>query len=173
MEREPHSETRPGGISTRVMEIAVALVFLALGSLVVYDSLRLGMRWVGDGPQAGYFPFYIGLIICISSVVTLAQALFGRIARQDTTFVTWIPLRRVLSVLIPAGLFVLGVELIGIYVSAALYIAAFMIWLGGYKWPKSLAVGLSVSVTMFLMFEMWFKVPLYKGAYNPLSLIGF
>jgi len=173
MDQEPHSEARTGGISTRAMEIAVALVFLTLGGLVVYDSLRLGIRWVGDGPQAGYFPFYIGAIICIASGVTLARAIFGRIASRDTTFVAWGPLGRVLSVLIPAAFFVLGIELIGIYVSSAVYIAGFMMWLGGYKWPKSIVVGLAVSVVMFLLFEVWFKVPLYKGAYNPLALLGY
>ena len=162
-----------GGIPTQVMEIIVALVFLALGSLVVYDSLRLGIRWVEDGPEAGYFPFYIGAIICIASVVTLAQAVFGEAARGRKVFVEWKPLRQVLSVLIPAGLYVLGVELFGIYVSGAVYIAVFMIWLGNYKWLKSVIIGAAVSTVMFLMFEVWFKVPLYKGAFNPLGFLGY
>ena len=166
-------ETRSGGIPTRTMEIVVALVFLALGGLVVYDSLRLGMRWVGDGPEAGYFPFYIGAIICIAALVTLAQAVFGRGARSGKIFVEWGPLRQVLSVLIPAGFYVLGVELIGIYVSAAIYIAIFMVWLGHYHWIKSVVVGVAISVAMFLMFEVWFLVPLYKGAYNPLGFLGY
>lgn len=165
--------TGPGGIPTRVMEIIVALVFLALGGLVVYDSLRLGIRWVGDGPQAGYFPFYIGATISIASLVTLGRAVFGEAARSRKIFVEWEPLRRVLSVLVPATFYVLGVELIGIYVSSAAYIALFMMWLGRYKWPKSLIVGIAVSAVMFLMFEVWFKVPLYKGAFNPLAFLGY
>lgn len=174
MENDSRSgRSRPEGIPTRVMEVVVALVFLFLGGLVVYDSLRLGIRWVEDGPQAGYFPFYIGAIICIASLVTLGQAAFGRAARSRNVFVEWGPLRQVLSVLIPALFFVLGIELIGIYVSSAVYIAGFMVWLGNYKWPKSLVVGLSVSVAMFFMFEVWFKVPLYKGAYNPLAFLGY
>ena len=88
-------------------------------------------------------------------------------------FVEWRPLRQVLAVLIPAALYVLGVELIGIYVSAAIYIAAFMIWLGKYKWPRSVIIGVAVSTLMFFMFEVWFKVPLYKGTYNPLAFLGY
>jgi hypothetical protein len=164
---------RSGGISTRMIERVVALVFLALGSLVVYDSLRLGIRWAADGPEAGYFPFYIGAIICVASLVTLAQAVFGLAAKGGKVFVEWGPLRQVLSVLLPAGVYVLGVELIGIYVSAAAYIAIFMIWLGKYQWPKSILIGVAVSTVMFLMFEVWFQVPLYKGAYNPLGFLGY
>src|SRR5687768_4874240 len=117
-----------GGISTRTMEIVVAVVFFGLGSLVVFDSHRLGSRWGADGPEAGYFPFYIGLIICISAAVVLGQALVGRAARSRKIFVEWQPLRQVLSVLVPAMLYVLGIQLIGLYVASAVYIAVFMIW---------------------------------------------
>jgi hypothetical protein len=63
--------------------------------------------------------------------------------------------------------------LIGIYVAAAVYIAVFMIWLGKYGWVKSILLGLAVSVVMFMMFEVWFKVPLFKGEYNPLDFLGY
>ena len=174
MDENSSSEgARSGGIPTRLMEIVVALVFLALGGLVVFDSIRLGMRWAADGPESGYFPFYVGAIICISSLVTLAQAVFGHAAKRGGVFVEREPLRRVLAVLIPAAFYVLGVELIGIYVSAAIYIAVFMIWLGKYNWIKSIVIGVAISAMMFLMFEVWFLVPLYKGIYSPLDFLGY
>src|SRR4051812_35920950 len=120
------SSTRAGAISMRSAEIAVALILFALGALVVFDSFRLGSRWGSDGPEAGYFPFYVGLLICISSVVILVQSLRGRSVKRDAVFVEWQPLRQVLSVLVPAALFVLGIQLIGLYVAAAIYIAGFM-----------------------------------------------
>jgi hypothetical protein len=155
------------------VEIAVALFLLALGALVVYDSQRLGARWAGDGPEAGYFPFYIGLIICISSLAILGQALFGRASQSREIFVEWQPLRQVLSVLLPALLFVAAIQLIGLYIAAALYIAGFMMWLGGYGWLRSALLGLAVSTIAFLTFEVWFQVPLYKGAFNPLEFLGY
>lgn len=159
------------GISVKAMEIVVAAILFAIGAMVVYDSARLGFRWVGDGPEAGYFPFYIGAFICISSLVTLAQAVFGR--KRTGVFVEWAPLKQVFSVLVPAGFFVLGIQLIGIYVAAAAYIAVFMIWLGKYGGIKSILLGLAVSTMMFMMFEVWFKVPLFKGEYNPLGFLGY
>lgn len=172
-EKQNSGDVTRTGISTRAAEIIVVLVLLTLGGLVVYDSVRLGFRWSDEGPQAGYFPFYIGLFICIPSLVTLAQALFGNAGRSGKIFVEWGQLKLVLSVLIPAGLFVLGIQLIGIYVAAAAYIAVFMIWLGKYGWIKSLVLGLAVSASTFLMFEVWFQVPLFKGAFNPLSFTGY
>lgn len=181
------SEQKPtagdAGISTRTMEIAVAAILFALGAVVMFDSIRLGAGWADDGPQSGYFPFYIGLLLCISSVATLAQVALaewkrrgefrGALAERRSQFVAWGPLRLVLSVLLPALVYVAGVQLIGIYVASAVYITVFMRWLGKYPWPRSVAVGAGVSVVVFLMFEVWFKVPLFKGAYDPLAWLGF
>jgi hypothetical protein len=171
---EPQSSgTASGGISTRTMEIVVAAVLFGIGSLVVFDSHRLGSSWGSDGPEAGYFPFFIGLIICISSTVILLQALFGRARRRDTVFVEWQPLKQVLAVLIPAVLYVLGIQIIGLYVASAIYIALFMRWLGKYSWLKSVVLAVAVSAAAFATFEIWFQVPLYKGAFDPLAFLGY
>jgi len=162
-------------VSTRTVEIAVALILFTLGAIVVFDSYRMGSKWGSDGPQSGYFPFYIGLLICISSVVTLAQAAFGKSAKPaaSTPFVLWGPFKLVLTVLIPAALYVAAVKYVGLYIASAIYIAVFMVWLGKYRWWKGIAVGLGITVIFFLMFEVWFKVPLFKGVLNPLSFLGY
>lgn len=149
------------------------MLLLLVGAMVAIDSYRLGARWGDDGPQSGYFPFYIGLIICISSAITVVQALTGKLG-PNVSFVDRRALRQVLSVLIPAALYILGIQLIGIYVASTVYIAVFMRWLGHYSWRKSAALGIAVSVFVFVMFEIWFQVPLYRGTvFDPLSLIGY
>ena len=90
----------------------------------------MGASWGADGPEAGYFPFYVSLIILLSSTVTLYQAAIVNKKKKTESFVDSEPLKQVMAVLLPATVFVLGVQLIGIYVSAALYIAIFMVWLG-------------------------------------------
>ena len=83
------------------------------------------------------------------------------------------PFRQVLAVLVPAFIFVLLMQLIGIYVSAAIYIAFFMIWIGKYAAWKSIALGIAVSVALYMMFEYWFQIPLPSGSLiNPLALLG-
>jgi hypothetical protein len=162
-----------GGVSTRTMEIATALFFFSVGALVVYDSHRLGSSWGSDGPEAGYFPFYIGALICISSAVIFGQAIWGRNAKHTGVFVEWQALRQVLAVLLPALVFVLGIQIIGLYVAATIYIAGFMRWLGKYSWIKSVLLGAVVAAIAFATFEIWFQVPLYKGAFDPLSRLGY
>jgi hypothetical protein len=172
-DKQVSGEVAPSGISMRAAEAVVGVFLFALGGLVVYDSVRLGFRWAGDGPEAGYFPFYIGLFICIASLVTLAQVFFGKARNDHKVFVEWTQLKLVMSVLLPAGVFVFGIQLIGIYVASAIYIAVFMVWLGKYHWIRSVLLGIAVSVVTFMMFEIWFQVPLFKGAFNPLSIIGY
>jgi hypothetical protein len=181
-EEDPSGEE--AGVSKRAVEIGVAVLLFAFGATVVIDSYRLGSAWGSDGPESGYFPFYIGTLICLSSVATLAQVMIadlkareggfsGAIARHRAQFVSRSAFRQVLSVLLPAIVYVLFVQLIGIYVASAVYIAVFMVWLGKYSVTKSALVGLCVTASIFLMFEVWFKVPLYKGAVNPLAWLGY
>ena len=172
---EHQSEPRPpgGGISVFAAELAVALFVLAIGLLVVFDSVRLGWRWGSDGPEAGYFPFYIGAVICISSAVNAWLALMNARRKGRAIFVEWQALRQVLAILIPALVYALGIQLVGLYVASAIYIAGFMLWLGKYSWLRSVVLGVAVSAVAFLTFEVWFQVPLYKGAFDPLSFLGY
>jgi len=174
---------REAGIPTRAVEIAVALILLGVSAVVVFDSYRLGARWGDDGPQSGYFPFYIGLLLGLASLATIAQVVLsewrrrgefrGALAERASQFVAWGQLKLVLSVLLPALVYVLAVQVIGIYVASAIYISLFMRWLGKYSWPKSSAVGVITSASIFVMFEIWFKVPLFKGAFDPLAWLGY
>jgi len=149
-------------VTTGTMEIVVALLFLAVGAVVAWDSWRLGAAWGMDGPEAGYFPLRIGLIICGSALVVLVQALRRSLAARET-FVERGQLRDVLSVLVPAVVYVLGIQLIGLYIASAVYIAVFMALLGGYRPLRSAAVGIGVSAFAFVLFEYWFRIPLPKG----------
>jgi putative tricarboxylic transport membrane protein len=158
------------GVSTRAVEMVVAGVILLLGLIVVFDSRRVGAGWGDDGPQAGYFPFYIGLILCAASAWTLLRAVFSNHAAAET-FVSRKKLRLVLSVFAPSLIYVLAIYVIGIYVASTLFIGAFMYWHGRFPWIKIIPVSVIVPLSMFLMFEVWFLVPLPKGPLE--ALVGY
>jgi hypothetical protein len=163
-------ESARAGTRTVLVELVVAAIVFALGALVAYDSYRLGSGWASDGPQSGYFPFYIGLFTGICGAVVFAQGLH-RLKTDQQVFVTPSQLKQVLVILLPSTVYVLGVQLIGIYVSSALFITMFMRLAGKYSWIRSIAVGVGVSVSAFVMFEIWFKIPLPKGPLE--SLLGY
>jgi hypothetical protein len=144
----------------------VGALFLVFGAIVVWDSRRLGSQWGSDGPQAGYFPFYIGVIICISSAVNIFNALTSGAAGAKP-FVHRGQLKMVLAIMVPTVIYVVlvanPVYSLGIYEASIVFIAFFMRWLGKYPWWKAAVVSIGNSVAFFLIFEIWFKVPLPKG----------
>ncbi|MFO1088185.1 MAG: tripartite tricarboxylate transporter TctB family protein [Hyphomicrobiales bacterium] len=147
-------------MSQRSVEILVSLLFLVVGVLGMYDSWSHGAGWESDGPQSGYFPFYIALLMSGASIVNLVQAVVGG-ARDE--FVDRESLMRVLTVLVPSAIFVAVIPWIGIYVAGAIFIAAFMWWVGKYAIWKGAAVGAGVMIALFFVFQKWFLIQLPTG----------
>jgi hypothetical protein len=156
MDRSEHT------VSTRTMELVVSGLFMALAALVMYDNWRIGARWVADGPQAGYFPFYIGVIMFIASAATFVANASSK-AGNSSNFVEKGQFKQVLQVLVPTIIFVIAIGVIGIYLAAAIFIAFFMWWLGKYPFVKIAPIAIAIPILLFLMFEIWFLVPLPKG----------
>lgn len=160
---DPHSGNgRQYVVSTRTMEVVVALAFMALAVVVMWDSYRIGAGWAAEGPLAGYFPFRVGAIMFVVSLVTLCVNLFAH-TPDLTTFVERSQLWLVLQVLIPTAIFVAAIAYLGIYIASGLFIGIFMGWLGRYPIHKILPVAILVPLALFFMFEVWFLVPLPKG----------
>jgi putative tricarboxylic transport membrane protein len=166
------NNTAPGEytVSYRSVDAAVAILFMALSCVVMWDSHHIGSSWVSDGPQAGYFPFYIGLIMFIASLGTLVQSIITKTPNLET-FVEKGQLKMVLSVLIPTAVFVALIPFLGLYVSGAIFIAYFMVVIGKYNILKAIPVALVVPVALFLLFEIWFLIPLPKGPVE--AALGF
>lgn len=158
MQEAPHGAQ--AGIKQRSAEIGVALLTLLFGFIVLYGSLQVGIGWTGDGPQAGFFPFYVGLFIVGGSLLNLISGL-----REDPDAIAseYSQLRQVLKVLIPTAIYCFSVEPLGIYLPSFLLITVFMKWLGKYTWPLTLAIAFGVPAAFYLVFEKWFLIPLPKG----------
>ena len=171
---ELESAAEPSRVLARncTVDAVVAAVLFAVGAVVVWQARLLGAQWTSDGPGSGYFPFYIGLILCIASAGILYQAVVSK-KRDTRAFVDREQLVRVLSVFVPAIFYVLAIVYVGIYIASAIYIAVFMVVLGKYPAWKAAVIGVLVSIAFFAMFEVWFKVPLYKGSLDPLAFLGY
>lgn len=165
-----HSHSGGGsGPRHRSIEIALALTTMLFGVIVIYGSIQAGITWGIEGPRAGFFPFYLGLLIVGGSLVTIVQVLLA--PDRDRVFAEWGQLRLVLAVIVPAGIYVALIPWTGIYVASALLILVFMIGIGRYNLLWSLAVGLGLPIITFVVFERLFLIPLPKG---PLErLLGF
>src|SRR5262245_51990343 len=157
------------GPTQRSMEIGVAVFIAVFGLIVIAGSLQVGIGWGAEGPKAGFFPFYVGLLIVISSVINLVR--IGLERTGPRLFADWDQLGKVTSVLVPTAIYVALVPWIGIYAASILLIAVFMRWLGRYDWGSVAAISLGVPLAVFLIFERWFLLPLPKGPIE--AYLGF
>jgi Tripartite tricarboxylate transporter TctB family len=172
---EPHSsdaQDSPTVAKNHTVDAIVAALIFVFGMVLTIEAWRLGARWTSEGPGAGYFPFYIGLITIVASLGIFYQAVFSK-ARDTGPFVNRVEAVRVLYVLIPATVYVFVTVFLGMYVASAIYIAMFMILLGKYRPVKSIVASVIIMAVFFVMFEVWFKVPLYKGSLDPLAFLGY
>ena len=174
MSQEQNSDAADSPVLVRNCRVdtVVGVILFIIGVVVMVEARRLGAGWTSDGPGAGYFPFYIGLILSVSSLGVIYQSINAK-TRDEGAFVDRVQMGRVLSVLLPAAVYVLAIWFLGLYVASALYIALFMIILGDYPRVKSVVLSVIVVSVFFMMFEVWFKVPLYKGTLEPLSFLGY
>jgi putative tricarboxylic transport membrane protein len=149
------------GPSHRSVEVGVALLMALLAVIGIVGSLRAGIGWGPEGPKAGFFPFYISLIVLVSCVFNIIIVL--RVYTGREVFAEWGQLRQVMSVVIPTTVYVFAVPTIGIYVASGLLIGVFMKWIGRYSWLVVLPIAIGVPIATFILFERWFLVPLPKG----------
>ena len=136
---------------------------------MVYDSVRLGARWAEDGPQAGYFPFYLSILLAGAAIYGLVKEILAR-RQEDEVFVTREQFRRVLQVFLPTLAFCLVTEWLGLYVASFLLVAGFMMYVGKIAAWKSLLTAALFVVAMFATFDVAFDVIMPKGPLE--ALIG-
>jgi putative tricarboxylic transport membrane protein len=152
----------PSVVDTRTIEIAVSLLLLALAVALGYDNWRTGIAWDSTGPQPGYFPFYLSVILGGASLYGLVTTLVARGAAAET-FVSRAQLRRVMLVFVPTALFCLAVQYLGIYVASFVLIAGFMRLVGKIALWKSLLTAFVFTAIMFVTFDLAFDVIMPKG----------
>jgi putative tricarboxylic transport membrane protein len=148
------------GPSHRAVEMGVTSVIALFGAIVVFGSIKAGINWGAEGPRAGFFPFYVGIFIIISSAINL-----WNVIRDDdgSRFAEWGQLRQVFSVVVPTTIYVSVMPFTGLYLASMVFIAWFMRWLGKYNWTIIAAVALGMPIVTYFIFERWFLVPLPKG----------
>src|SRR5436190_12071399 len=97
-------EDSPAVTNNRTVEIVVSLLLLALAGTLGYDNWRTGIGWDSTGPQPGYFPFYLSVILAAASLYGLAAAFLSR-REASEVFVTRAQACRVIAVFVPSLLF--------------------------------------------------------------------
>jgi hypothetical protein len=144
------------------MEVAFALLTMAFGATVIAGALEFSIGWGEIGPEAGYFPFRIGSVIILASLVNLVRAVRrGRAAAE--TLLTGEGGRRLVAFALPVLAFVGIVMFLGVYVASALYLLFTVGLVARHRLPVTLGVSFGAPLLLFVLFEIVFRTPLLKG----------
>ena len=154
------SAADPPAASRRAVEIGTAATLAVAGGIVSAASLSHDIGWNASGPAAGYFPFRLGVLLALAGIALVIQHLG---VRGDAVFATRDDLRRTLSVVFPTAALAVGTMVLGSYVASGLFLIFMMRRHGGRGWWAAAAFG-AVSIAVFyVVFDLWFRVPLAKG----------
>ena len=155
-------DNSPAVTSSGTVEIITCLLLLALAAILGADNWRTGASWDSTGPEPGYFPFYLSIVLGGASLYGLIVALLARRGSAET-FVTRAQARRVMAVFVPTLLFCLVTQFLGLYVASFLLIAGFMRFVGKIALWKSLLTAFLFTAIMFVTFDIAFDVIMPKG----------
>jgi hypothetical protein len=144
------------------MEMAFALLTIGFGATVISGALEFSIGWGEIGPEAGYFPFRIGSLIVLASLVNLIRAVKRRRAAAET-ILTGEEGRRLVAFALPILAFVGIVLVLGVYVASALYLLFTVGLVARHRLPVTLGVSLGFPLVLFVLFEIVFRTPLLKG----------
>ena len=151
----------------RKAEIWVSLAFVFLGVIVIADSIRLGFMWGTAGPASGFFPFYLGVGVVISSLIINTCRPTGK-GKEGAGKPLMPPgaIKPILWVLIPSTGMVVITELVGLHIAAALFLAFYMRVVGKIGWTTTLLVGILSPLSLYIIFDKLFLIPLPQGLWG-------
>ena len=150
-------------ISRFAVESAFALFTSAFGALIIKGALEFSIGWGDIGPEAGYFPFRVGTLIVLASLVILVRATLRRKELAAEVFLTREQARYVVAFAVPV-IALVGVAVgVGIYVATALYLLFTVGLVARHRSWLTIAISLGSPIVLFLLFEYVFLTPLLKG----------
>jgi hypothetical protein len=148
-------------VSRFAAETVAAALTLCIGMAIVVGAREYGTGWTDAGPEAGAFPFYVGIVIVAASVGNAVQAL--KLRHAGAVFANGRQLVRIAAFAVPMALFVAACVFLGFYVATVLYLSLVMRFQGRYGWGRSALVAVGTSAFFFVVLELWFRVALLKG----------
>jgi hypothetical protein len=160
---EDRSEKAEGLIDVKKAEFAVALFLGIIGLTAVYQSIDLGPGWGESGPQPGFLPFSLGMIMAVASVVIVLQAVSK--ADGGTIFEQKEEIIELVRVGLPMAVAGVLVETVGFYMMVVAYSAGFIIWYGRHRWYKVIPLAILFAFVLFQALENFFRIFMPKSMF--------
>ena len=141
-----------------------AALLLAFAVAFSVGAVKNYQWWGSGGPGPAFVPFWLGLVMGLLALTMLIRSL-----RAPYPGEAWFPrgegLRDILVVLAVTVAYVALLNVTGMVVGTALYLAILVRYLGKHRWWVTLSVALGAGLFNWLVFVRWLRVPMPEGMF--------
>ena len=146
----------------RSADRVTAALLLAFAVAFSVGALKQYQWWGSGGPGPAFMPFWLGLVMALLALILLLRSL-----KEQNPGAAWLPrgegLRDMLVVLAATVAFVALLNVTGMIIGTALYLAVLVRYLGRHRWWVTLSVALAAAGFNWLVFVHWLHVPMPEG----------
>jgi putative tricarboxylic transport membrane protein len=139
-----------------------AALLLAFAVAFSVGALKNYQWWGSGGPGPAFMPFWLGLVMALLALMMLVRSL-----KQQHPGEAWLPrgegLRDLLVVLAATIAYVVLLNVTGMVIGTALYLAILVRYLGRHPWWVTAAVAVGAAFFNWLVFVHWLHVPMPEG----------
>jgi hypothetical protein len=151
--------------------VGTAAAIILIAAVAMFDSREVFTQQLRTAPGdvgPSWYPFWSAALMGIAATYVGYGAL-TRPQRKEGPFETRESITSVLKLIIPMFVYAFAFPTLGFYVATATYMAFFAWFLGKYKWWAIVAAGAITPLTIYLLFEVAFRLILPKSFLYPLG----
>ncbi len=142
-------------------ELILAAGFLLLAGIVIGDMYRTGSGWTEYGPDAGFVPFWEGVLLMVSAIIILISGLKQK--GGENFFVSKEGFWEAVRISFTSVLFTVGIVFLGVYFSTFLFSILFARWLGKHRWISCVVFAVIITAFIYFGMEKGLKITLPKS----------
>jgi putative tricarboxylic transport membrane protein len=148
-------------------QVGTAAAIILIAAVAMFDSRNVFTALPGTSPGdvgPSWYPFWAAALMGTAAVfvgyraLVTAQPAEGVFTGRDSVFA-------VLKLVLPMIAYAASFQWLGFYLATAAYMGFFSAFLGRYKWWAVLAAAILTPVTIYLLFEVGFKLLLPKSIF--------
>ena len=143
-------------------DFASSIFLVLLGFFLISQSRHYSV-WGRSGPQAGFFPLVIGIIIVGFSLIVLIQSFVSDQAQGKEQLKDSLGSFRVASYALSMLLYGSLMTTLGFFLATLLFLFLILKYGEGQGWKITIIFGLATTIASYLLFNRWLGVPLPLG----------
>jgi putative tricarboxylic transport membrane protein len=156
----------------RVYQVT-GVLFLALGIYVAVAARRMEY-FTPIGPGAGFFPFWLGLLMAVLALVWLGQVSLGSpVVTPEDLVPDRAGVTRIVAVLLALVLLTGLIDRMGYCLAMLAFSLGLLVGVGRQPLIVSLPFALTASFGFYYVFRYWLGVQLPPSSVELLSNLGF